>query len=144
MLSKESLPKRLHTRNCACEFDWAATIVETVILLVPTLNRKVTTKSCKPLTNSLLRMGYPNDCARSLFIFWACFAFCWRSRSLANASFCLSMPCCMALTLACSGDSGFTSDVSSAIFIAIFSRKQCLCHHQSSAYFFSFFLLLQL
>jgi hypothetical protein len=124
MLCNAPLPKRLCTSNCACKCDWALSIVETVTLLVPTLNRRVTTKSCNPLTNSSLRMDYPKDCARSLFIFSACFAFCWRSRSLANASFCLAMPCCMALTLACSGDSGFTSDVSSAIFISIFSEDQ--------------------
>ncbi len=121
MLSNESLPKRLRTRNCAFTCDWAVTIVETVTLLLPTLNRRVTTKSRNPLTNSLLRMGYPKDCARSLFIFSACFAFCWRSRSLANASFCLAMPCCIALTLACSGDCGFMAPVISMTFIQLFS-----------------------
>lgn len=121
MLCNAPLPKRLRTRNFAFTWDWAVTIVETVTLLLPTLNRRVTTKSRNPLTNSLLRMGYPKDCARSLFIFSACLEFCWRSRSLANASFCLAMPCCMALTLACSGESGLMVPVISMTFIQLFS-----------------------
>ena len=128
MLCNAPLLKRLCTRSCAFTWDWAVTIVETVNLLVPTLNSRVTTKSCNPLTNSLLRMGYPKDCARSLLIFSACFAFCWRSRSLANDSFCLAMLCCMALTLACSGDIGawgFTVVITSAIFMQIFSHSSC-------------------